>query len=302
MSRAAAMTTAQTSTMTNSTMKSSTTSDTTDAATGPGPIDEDIPRVHLSEVDPGVRPDRPVAHIAVLVSLNFPDLTEAVADLVRRFTGTALTTLVELGASFEVFDTSTPLPDPSLVAEADGLLVLGGGDIDGSLYGCYDSNISNSYGVDLRADRDGIEALQAAVDARRPVLAICRGAQLVNVASGGTVIPDIEDFRLHRGGPGEPMFVDEPVTVVEGTRLATFVADQRLTVRSGHHQAIDRVADGFVVNARADDGIVEGIEHRERWVLALQWHPEDPDGPDHDRLGLFRAFLDAAARGQGSWT
>lgn len=258
--------------------------------------------VRLSEVDPGPAPERPVAHIAVLVSLNFPDLTEPVADLVRRFTGTALQTIVGLDASYQLFDTSTALPDPTLVAEADGLLVLGGGDIDGSLYGCYDTEVPNSYGVDLRADHDSIAAIRAAIEAERPVLAVCRGAQLVNVAHGGTVVPDIEDYRLHRGGPGEPMFVDEPVTVVEGTRLRYVVAASRLTVRSGHHQAIDEVAEGFVVNARADDGIIEGIEHPSRWILALQWHPEDPDGPDHDRLGLFQAFVEAAALGQATWT
>ena len=258
------------------------------------------PVVHVGEVDPGVRPEQPVARIAVVVSLNFPDMTEPVADLVRSFTGTALATLVELGATFELFDTSSALDDVSRVAELDGLLVLGGGDVDGSLYGCYDT-VPNSYGVDLRADRDTIDALGAVVAAGRPVLAICRGAQLVNVAAGGTVIPDIDDYRLHRGGPGEPMFVDESVMVVEGTRLASVVGDRRLTVRSGHHQAINRVADGYVVCARADDGIIEGIEHRERWILALQWHPEDPNGPDHDRLGIFKAFVEAAAKGLGTW-
>ncbi|WP_344251312.1 gamma-glutamyl-gamma-aminobutyrate hydrolase family protein [Humibacillus xanthopallidus] len=260
------------------------------------------PLVRFDEVDPGARPERPVARIAVVVSLNFPDMTEPVADLVRAFTGTALATLVELGAAFELFDTSSALASSSAVADLDGLLVLGGGDVDGSLYGCYDATIPNSYGVDLRADHNTIDALRAVVAAGRPVLAICRGAQLVNVAGGGSVIPDIEDYRLHRGGPGEPMFVDEAVTVVEGTRLASLVQSERLAVRSGHHQAIDRVADGFVVCARADDGIVEGIEHRERWILALQWHPEDPNGPDHDRLGIFRAFVEAAAKGCGSWS
>ncbi|WP_245603840.1 gamma-glutamyl-gamma-aminobutyrate hydrolase family protein [Intrasporangium oryzae] len=270
-------------------------------AAGAGATGEGVPVVRLEEVDPGVRPERPVARIAVLVSLNFPDLTEPVADLVRTFTSTALATLVGLEATFELFDTSTALADPSTVAELDGLLVLGGGDVDGSLYGCYDTSIPNSYGVDLRADRDTIAALEVVVAAGRPVLAICRGAQLVNVAGGGTVIPDIEDYRLHRGGPGEPMFVDEQVTIVDGTRLASLVANHRLTVRSGHHQAIDRVADGFVVSALADDGIIEGIEHRERWILALQWHPEDPAGPDHDRLGIFEAFVEAAAKGLAAW-
>ena len=237
----------------------------------------------------------------MLVSLNFPDMTEPVADLVRTFTATALATLVELKATFELFDTSTALPDPSKAAELDGLLVLGGGDVDGSLYGCGDTSIPNSYGVDPRADRDTIEALQAVVAAGRPVLAICRGAQLVNVAAGGTVIPDIEEYILHRGGPGEPMFVDEPVTILEGTQLAAMVKDHRLTVRSGHHQAVDRVAEGFAVNARADDGIVEGIEHQERWILALQWHPEDPAGSDLHRLGIFDVFVQAARNGRGTW-
>lgn len=253
-------------------------------------------RVYRDEVMPAhSRPEKPVAHVAVLVSLNFPDLTEPVAELVRRFTGTALTTVVELGATFTLHDTSTPLPDPEQVAQADGLLVLGGGDIDGSLYGCAQEGVPNSYGVDRRADRDSIAAIRAAVDACRPVLAVCRGAQLVNVAYGGTLIPDIEDFALHRGGPGEPMFVDEQVTLVEGTRLAQAIGSHRLTVRSGHHQAVDRVAPGFVVSARADDGIVEGIEDPQRWITAVQWHPEDDDGPHSDRRALFCAFVRAAA-------
>lgn len=264
----------------------------TDALPGhvstPGPI----PVVLRSEVAPEKEGTGDGPRVAVLVSLNFPDLTPPVADLVRRFTRCALETLVDLGASYELFDTSTALPDPTAVAAYDRLLVLGGGDVSATCYGGRDDDVPNSYGVDRRADDDSIAALRAAVEAERPVLAICRGAQLLNVAWGGSIIPDIADYALHRGGPDEPMFLDEKVSLVHGTRLQKIFGGDRLTVRSGHHQAVDRVADGFVVAAVADDGIVEALEHPDRWVLAVQWHPEDDDGSKADREALFRAFLE----------
>ena len=250
-----------------------------------------VRRDEVEAVPPGGPGDGP--SVAVIVSLNFPDLTEPVAELVRRFTRCALQTLADLGASYELFDTSTALPDPEAVARHDRLLVLGGGDVSATCWGGSDEGVPNSYGVDRRADDDSITAIRAAADASVPVLAICRGAQLLNVAYGGTVVPDITDFLLHRGGPGEAMFLDEKVTLAPGTRLHDLYPTPRLTVRSGHHQAVDDVADGFVVAATADDGVVEAIEHPEAWLVGVQWHPEDDDGPLGDRLTLFEGFLAA---------
>lgn len=79
------------------------------------------------------------------------------------------------------------------------------------------------------------------------------------------------------------MFLDEKVTLVRDTRLQRIYEGERLTVRSGHHQAVDRVAGGFVVAALAEDGIIEGIEHPDRWLLGVQWHPDDDDGLMADR-------------------
>jgi hypothetical protein len=152
----------------------------------------------------------------VLVSLNFPNLTDQTADLVMRFTRVALQTLVDLGASYELFDTSSPLRDPAQVTRCDGLILLGGGDVDGRLYGADHVDVPNSYGVDLQADHDGIAAVEAAVADHLPVFGICRGSQLINVARGGTIIPDIDDFGLHRGRPGEPMFLDEEINILPG--------------------------------------------------------------------------------------
>ncbi|MFI6359007.1 gamma-glutamyl-gamma-aminobutyrate hydrolase family protein [Streptomyces sp. NPDC050743] len=254
------------------------------------------PVVHRQDVEPDGATPADGPRIAVLVSLNFPDLTEPVADLVRRFTRTALTSLHGLGARYELVDTSADgLGDPAQYAGYDGLLLLGGGDVDGELYGI-DGPVPHSYGVDRRADDHCITAIRAATAAHRPVLGICRGSQLVNIAFGGTLIPDLEDYRLHRGGPGQPLFLDEKVTVAQGSRLATLTGAERLTVRSGHHQAVAAVGNGLVAVAHADDGVIEAVEHPTRWVVGVQWHPEDPDGSDEHRQRIFQTFVAACAR------
>jgi len=253
--------------------------------------------VRVAEVTPTQpAPADPVAHVTVLVSLNFPDLDEPVAALVRRFTRVALETLVALGASYELLDTSTPLPDPAAAARCDGLLLLGGGDIDASCYGSALVDVPHSYGVDARADRDALAAIAAAEHAERPILGICRGSQLLNVHRGGTLVPDIEEFALHRGGEGEPMFLDEKIRVLPGTRLQALLGTAAVVGRSGHHQAVDVIGRGLRLAAVAEDGVVEGLEDPERWLVGVQWHPEDDDGPKADRLALFRGFIEACAQ------
>lgn len=239
-------------------------------------------------------PGRP--HVAVLVSLNFPDLTEPVAELVRRFTRNALVAVTRAGASYDLVDSSEPEQLDAAVErgpDADALFVLGGGDIATACYGGPAGPVPNSYGVDEAADRASLALIRQYADRDLPVLGICRGSQLINVAYGGTIIPDIEDYHLHRGGPDEPMFLDEKIEVLDGTRLASILRAGPLTVRSGHHQAVDRVGDELVVAARALDGIVEGVEHQERWVLGVQFHPEDDDGSDRELMLLVDAMLDA---------
>jgi putative glutamine amidotransferase len=251
-------------------------------------------RVLLEDVIPDLpMPENPRAHICVIGSLNFPGIGAEDIGLVKRFTRTALTTLVELGAAYELWDSTEELETPADTAQFDGLLMLGGGDIDGVCYGVTAPN-PTAYGVDARADRDALAAIAAAEAADVPVFGICRGVQLLNVARGGTIVPDIADFALHHGAPGDPVFVDEPIDITPGTRLAAILAADRVIGRNGHHQAVDRVGERLVVAGRALDGIIESVEDPERWYLGVQWHPEDDDGSRADRMRLFGAFVDAA--------
>lgn len=231
--------------------------------------------------------------VAVVVSLNFPDMTDEINELVIRFTRTALQALTDAGARCVLVDSSAaPLPSASLVTAADGVLFLGGGDVDPGLYGVT-GPVKNMYGVDRAADEYCIDLIQRSVMADAPVLAICRGSQLLNFALGGTLIPDLDPWALHRGGPGKPMFLDESVTLSAGSKLASILGKDRLTVRSGHHQAVGAVAPALCVAAVAEDGIVEATEHREAsWIVGVQWHPEDTDGNASDRARLFGAFVD----------
>jgi putative glutamine amidotransferase len=240
-------------------------------------------------------------HIAILVSLNFPGMTDDIVALHIRFIRNVLREITRLGATYQILDSSQPFSLAATVRlDADALLVLGGGDIDPTLMGVgLVGHAPNSYGVDAEADRVSMHIIRSYAQVDRPVLGICRGSQLINVSWGGTIIPDIEDYQLHRGGPNEDFLVDERITVRAGTRLASMIGVGPVTVRSGHHQAVDRVAEGFQVSAYADDGVSEAIEHPTRWVVGVQFHPEDDDGGERELRLLFTALLDATQPSRG---
>lgn len=253
------------------------------------------PVVMRAEVEPADPGPRTGPRVAVLVSLNFPDLTDHVADLVRQLTRTALEQLAALGAEWRLVDTSAALPALDEVLDTDAVLVLGGGDVDSELYGV-PGPVPGEYGVDADVDRWTIDAVRRAVDADVPVLAVCRGSQLLNVAYGGTIVPDLDPADLHKGGP-DGLFIDEVVQVDQGTRLAEILGVGPVSVRSGHHQAVDRIAPGLRRAAVAADGVVEGVEHATAWAIGVQWHPEEMQADAEHRARLWRALCDAARAG-----
>lgn len=188
-----------------------------------------------------------------------------------------------------------------LLARLDGLLLSGGGDIDPARY--HQSHHRSMYLIDRERDEFELALAQHALQCGLPLLGICRGAQVLAVASGGDLVPHIPDRYgaqvAHRDEDLDVFaqvlpFSYHAVTVEAGSRLAGAVGVRQLEVPSMHHQAIARLPAGWRVTARASDGVIEAIERNgAAWQLAVQWHPEvaTPTSPHH---GLFRALVAAA--------
>jgi putative glutamine amidotransferase len=175
----------------------------------------------------------------------------------------------------------------------DGLIITGGRDVVPASYG-QDRHPATDDPVDDNRLRDAWEfaLLKGAVRRGIPVLGICRGAQVVNVAFGGTLhqhLPDVLGHTRHQ--KGNAVFSTSAVRTVPGTRLAALIGESS-DAQCYHHQAIDRLGDGLIVSAQDDDGVIEAVEiPGDTWVLAVQWHPEER----LDDLRLFAAVVEAAA-------
>lgn len=177
----------------------------------------------------------------------------------------------------------------------DGLLITGGGhDVDPALYGVRDVHAT----VKLKPKRTNFEMEMARKTLQKnlPFLGICGGQQLLNVALGGTLIQHIPDEVRDALEHKQSHRRDEPAHIVKiekGTLLYKIVGKQELSVNSVHHQAVKDVADGVVVNAKADDGIIEGIEAPAyKFCLGLQWHPEFTI--TQQEKDIFKTFIRAA--------
>lgn len=183
----------------------------------------------------------------------------------------------------------------AVLAGCAGLLLLGGGDVDPAHYG--EEPHPRTYGVSAVRDEFELALLAAARRSRIPVFGICRGAQLLAVASGTTLdqhISDRPDLEAH-GRPGvEDGAEVHDVEVLPDTHLAEILGAGTVRASCHHHQAIASIPDGLRLSAIAPDGIVEGIETTDdHWCLAVQWHPEDTAGTDRTQQALFDAFVAA---------
>ncbi|MFD3520812.1 gamma-glutamyl-gamma-aminobutyrate hydrolase family protein [Streptomyces sp. NPDC058653] len=156
----------------------------------------------------------------------------------------------------------------SVVARLDGVVIAGGPDVEPVRYG---AEPDPRTGPPAR-ERDEWELalIEAALASGTPLLAICRGMQLLNIALGGTLVQHLDGHTAAALG----VFGEHPVKPVPGTRYGTLVPEES-DVPSSHHQAVDRLGEGLIVSAYAGDGTVEAVELTdERWVLGVQWHPE----------------------------
>jgi len=183
-----------------------------------------------------------------------------------------------------------------------GLVLTGGEDVDPALFG--ESAHPATDAPNAARDACEIALALAAHEQRVPTLAICRGAQVLNVALGGTLVQDIpsqEPSDIDHAPADRRAERVHAVDIEASSRLARIVGARRITTNSSHHQAVRRTASELHVTARSSDGIIEGLEPRDPawWAVAVQWHPEELTATDEDwDRQLFAAFA-AAVRDSG---
>jgi putative glutamine amidotransferase len=188
----------------------------------------------------------------------------------------------------------------------DGFVVPGGGDVDPALYGAT-AEPDEVYDVNPAQDALDLRVIEFAAAAGKPLLAICRGAQLLNVQRGGTLHVDLAPTDVvhlpsdDRHDDIRDIFVWHEVALVPESSLAAATGSTRLRVASGHHQGIDTLGAGLTVVATADDGLVEAIagDRPGEWTLGVQWHPEIADGDPTGEQAPFVLLKEALAATRG---
>ena len=208
-----------------------------------------------------------------------------------RFDGSAvsaavLRSVIRAGGEPLTLFAESALPAEERVRDLDALLVPGGADVDPARYG-QEPDPATSPADFAAQDQFEAELMAAAIAQGVPVLAICRGFQLVNVEHGGTLVQDVPVDSPHRNSVHD-------VTLASDSALAAAIGRSELPVSSYHHQAVDRVGDGLRVVGRASDGVVEALEHPTAELIAVQWHPEDTAASDPTQHAIFQWIVDRA--------
>ena len=185
---------------------------------------------------------------------------------------------------------------PVLTAQFDGFYLTGGGDLDPTLYG--EQNHERVYGINPERDAFELALIREVVACDKPLLAVCRGMQTLNVACGGTLYVDIlsqmPGAQKHDWWPTyKRNKLVHDVSVTPDSFLADILGEVELRTNSLHHQSVRQVADELRSVAFASDGVVEGIEHpNKRFVVGVQWHPEWLQD-QQPMQKLYKAFIDA---------
>ena len=198
-----------------------------------------------------------------------------------------------------------PVIPPGSVLETlfgmmDGLLLIGGPDLDPTHY--HQLPAAGLRKVTPARDAVELQVTRWALDANLPVLAICRGIQVLNVAAGGTLwqdlasqLPEAAKHDYHPNFPED--YRAHTIRAAAGSRLAGIIGEDDIAVNSLHHQAIDKVGNGLRATAFAPDGIIEGVEGKgEGWVVGVQWHPEWLIETDYRMRALFETFRNICAQ------
>lgn len=176
-----------------------------------------------------------------------------------------------------------------LIASVNGVLLQGGGDINPTRYG-EPLRSDKVYGIVEAHDNFEFAVVREAIRQDKPLLAICRGVQVLNVALGGTLHQDLGDILSDRESHWNTY---HPISLSSGSRVARAMQTEcPQQSHSYHHQALKDVATSLVITGRASDGVIEAVEHQScRFVIGVQWHPEDDAHMHFEQQGLFNAFV-----------
>lgn len=185
----------------------------------------------------------------------------------------------------------------------DGILIPGGVDMDPATYG--EAPHEKLGRIDPDRDRVELQLARWCIEDRKPLLGLCRGLQVINVAQGGTLFQDLaaqhEGSIRHDYFPNygfERDYLSHEVAVTPSSRLRSLVDLDQLPVNSMHHQGVKQLGRGLVACAVASDGLVEGVEAPNgHWMIGVQWHPEVFESTDPHSRDLFRGFIQAARGG-----
>lgn len=183
--------------------------------------------------------------------------------------------------------------EPLRVDDVAGVLLMGGTDVDPQLYGQEAGPETDK--PDRERDEIELDVIDQAIRQDLPILAICRGLQILNVYHGGTLIQHLASSEHHDPENGDRAAPAHEVIIEPDSLLARIAGTARWNVNSRHHQAADSVGANLNVSARdSEDGTIEGLERRNnRFVLAVQWHPEDQILKHPEQLKLFQRFAEA---------
>ena len=179
-----------------------------------------------------------------------------------------------------------------LLRMAHGVVLVGSDDMPPAWYG-QKKHPRTKVMTPRRAAFDRLFG-SALLESRLPVLAVCGGLQLLNVLSGGSLIQHLPASTIHRGSHKEPK--THTVRIKRGTHLRRILGRATLSVNSFHHQGVDEVGEGFLVSARSEDGVVEGLETPDGRIICVQWHPEREEEGGPTRSALFGWLVEAAEK------
>lgn len=240
-------------------------------------------------------PERPAeARPTVIIPARFSASASALRYSAEVAAAKLLQAVWDAGGEPLVVHPTAPQPRIEELAErfwlADAVLLPGGGDMSPHWYG--QEAQPSLYGVNEDQDAFDLVVARWAIQEKIPLLAICRGNQVVNVALGGTLVQDMSTTigRDHR-------HLVHDIELAADSPLRDTVPSDRITISCSHHQCIDQLADKLVPAAYASDGTIEAVTltGHEGWFLGLQWHLEDLADTDPIQQGIFRAFVAAAS-------